>query len=425
MAKPVKVHFIGDTKDLQKAFGQVEGKASGMGSHIKKAAGVAAGGLAIVGVAAGKMAIESVKAFSDLSEASSKASTIFGKSFGEIERIAEGGAQAMGLSKAAVLDYAGSFGNLFSQLGVTSEKSVDMSKNILQLAADFGSFHNADITEVLNAQSAAFRGEYDALQRFLPLVNAATVEQKAMSMTGKESAATLTAQEKALAVYQLMLEGAGAAQGDFARTSDGLANQQRILKAEFDNVKTSIGGLLQNEFLPGLIEGFGKATGNGKSAAEQMADFRKKLDESGPAVRDFAKNVGEIASAVLDVIGAIKEAIGWLDKFIGKESAANKVIGWATGSTPARIAANAAGGGSKPMAKNYHGIPGRAAGGPVTSGQPYMVGERGPELFVPNGSGHIQPNRSGGQPVYLNVITMDQIETQMVNRLQRRGLRGA
>ena len=37
----------------------------------------------------------------------------------------------------------------------------------------------------------------------------------------------------------------------------------------------------------------------------------------------------------------------------------------------------------------------RAGGGPVSSGQPYMVGERGPELFVPKASGSIMPNRAG------------------------------
>ena len=41
---------------------------------------------------------------------------------------------------------------------------------------------------------------------------------------------------------------------------------------------------------------------------------------------------------------------------------------------------------------------GRALGGPVTGGQQYMVGEQGPELFVPNQSGSIVPNNSlGGQ----------------------------
>ena len=40
--------------------------------------------------------------------------------------------------------------------------------------------------------------------------------------------------------------------------------------------------------------------------------------------------------------------------------------------------------------------PGRALGGPVGAGRPYMVGERGPELFVPSRSGRIEPNGSSG-----------------------------
>jgi hypothetical protein len=35
------------------------------------------------------------------------------------------------------------------------------------------------------------------------------------------------------------------------------------------------------------------------------------------------------------------------------------------------------------------GAPGKAIGGPVSPGRPYLVGERGPELFVPTASGRI------------------------------------
>lgn len=49
-------------------------------------------------------------------------------------------------------------------------------------------------------------------------------------------------------------------------------------------------------------------------------------------------------------------------------------------------------------------IPGRATGGVVQRGRPYMVGEFGPELFVPSGGGSITPaNRSGGGGVTINV----------------------
>jgi hypothetical protein len=41
-------------------------------------------------------------------------------------------------------------------------------------------------------------------------------------------------------------------------------------------------------------------------------------------------------------------------------------------------------------------LPGRAAGGPVTAGQPYIVGEQGPEVFLPTSSGTIVPNNRLG-----------------------------
>ena len=52
---------------------------------------------------------------------------------------------------------------------------------------------------------------------------------------------------------------------------------------------------------------------------------------------------------------------------------------------------------------NFGGF--KAKGGPVSSGQSYMVGERGPELFVPGRSGTIVPNdkMGGGVNVIVNV----------------------
>jgi len=50
------------------------------------------------------------------------------------------------------------------------------------------------------------------------------------------------------------------------------------------------------------------------------------------------------------------------------------------------------------------GVPGRAAGGPVSSNRPYIVGEVGPELFVPSSSGNIVPNNQmGGSVINLTV----------------------
>ncbi|MBS1706751.1 MAG: hypothetical protein JST40_12840 [Armatimonadetes bacterium] len=46
--------------------------------------------------------------------------------------------------------------------------------------------------------------------------------------------------------------------------------------------------------------------------------------------------------------------------------------------------------------------PGRAMGGPVFAGTPYLVGERGPELFYPRQSGSIS-NRGAGSTIHVSV----------------------
>lgn len=43
------------------------------------------------------------------------------------------------------------------------------------------------------------------------------------------------------------------------------------------------------------------------------------------------------------------------------------------------------------------GLPGRATGGPVAPGRAYVVGERGPEVFVPTAAGRIETGPVGGE----------------------------
>lgn len=50
------------------------------------------------------------------------------------------------------------------------------------------------------------------------------------------------------------------------------------------------------------------------------------------------------------------------------------------------------------------GAPGKALGGPVTPGRAYLVGERGPELFVPTASGRVEPGPPGGRDIRMSIV---------------------
>ena len=240
----VAVRFTGDTADLKKSLGQIDGNMAKVGTTTKRtgdkfAKFAKAGALGFAAVAvAGKSLID---AGSDLNETLSKSNTVFRRNAKEIESWADTAASSFGQSKKQALEAASSFGNMFVQLGITEDAAADMSVQMTELASDFASFHNADITEVLQAQQAAFRGEYDAVQRFVPTITAAAVEQKALEMGLAATTGELTAQDKALATQALLMEEAGDAMGDFERTSSGLANTQRTLSAQFADVSAKIG----------------------------------------------------------------------------------------------------------------------------------------------------------------------------------------
>ncbi|HEX8381096.1 MAG TPA: tail tape measure protein [Allosphingosinicella sp.] len=49
------------------------------------------------------------------------------------------------------------------------------------------------------------------------------------------------------------------------------------------------------------------------------------------------------------------------------------------------------------------GAPGRATGGPVSPGRPYVVGERGPELFVPTASGRVETGLGAVREIRMSI----------------------
>ena len=71
------------------------------------------------------------------------------------------------------------------------------------------------------------------------------------------------------------------------------------------------------------------------------------------------------------------------------------------------------------MISSLFGLPGRATGGPVSPGRGYVVGERGPELFVPTSAGRIETALPGGnRDVRVNIIIAAPFGTGVSQALQ-------
>lgn len=193
-----------------------------------------------------------VSAASELNEQISASEVVFGRSAGAIQKFADSAAD-IGLAKDEALAAANNFGALFTALGISQQKAAALGPTLIQRAADLASFRNVagGTNEVIQRLSSGIVGEVEPLRRLGIAINESTVKQKALSMGAVEVNGQLSESAKVQARIALILEQSSIAQGDFARTSDGLANSQRKLAAEFRNIQIEVGG----RFLPVILEG--------------------------------------------------------------------------------------------------------------------------------------------------------------------------
>lgn len=288
--------------ELSKGLSDVQNKLNGVASNFRK---IGAGLTAGVTVPLVAMGTKLVSAASDLNEAQSAVNTVFGDSANVITDFSKTSATAMGISQSAYLDAASGLGALFTGMGLSDKTSADFSSNILQNASDLASFYNTDPGTVLNDLNSGLVGEAEPLRKYGILLSEAAVQQKAMEQTGKANAKQLTESEKVTARYALIQEQLGAAQGDFARTSGGLANQQRILKARLQDTAAQMGRIL----LPYVLK-----------AVKGFSDLLTRFQKLSPQMQKIIVIVAALAAALgplLLVIGTLIPAITALIPLFG------------------------------------------------------------------------------------------------------------
>ncbi|MBR1131911.1 phage tail tape measure protein [Bradyrhizobium iriomotense] len=147
-------------------------------------------------------------------------------------------------------------------------------------------------------------------------------------------------------------------------------------------------------FGQGFMEGLGpagpavKAISDGlASVYNWMSQLLGPLDATNAKWREWGQTVGGVAaSGVRSVISAIQSLIGFFGAAIDKAMSLGSAIKGVFSSGGGGKGAPAGGAAPAPIAGA------RAMGGPVSFGKPYLVGEQGPELFVPGMSGRIEPN---------------------------------
>ena len=224
-----------------------------------------------------------IKAASDFEEATSKVNVIFGKASKSVKDFADTAAISLGQSKNDVLNAAGAFGTFGKAAGLAGEDLSLFTTDFVTLATDLASFNNTTPEEAVMAIGAALRGENEPLRRFGVLLNDAALKTEAMRLGIYKGSGALTAQQKILAAQSAIYKQTGDAQGDFARTADGLANSQRTLTALFKNLQIELGQKLlpaTSNFVNALIDiktALDKIPEPTKTATARISEFVTKV----------------------------------------------------------------------------------------------------------------------------------------------------
>jgi hypothetical protein len=231
---------------VDKASGVFGGISKAMGGMATVAGGIlAAGAIQQIGTQFIQMGKDSIQSASDLGETWNKVNTIFGEGTGQLkDAVSEWGTQ-LGQSTQSMLDGAATFGVFGKSAGLAGNDLADFSMDMVELSSDLASFHNTSPEEAIQALGAALRGESEPMRRYGVLLDDATMRQKALELgIIKTTKDALTPAQKVLAAQALIMEQTADAQGDFLKTSDGLANQQRIMTANWKNMQATVGAAL-------------------------------------------------------------------------------------------------------------------------------------------------------------------------------------
>jgi len=191
-------------------------------------------------------------------------------------------------------------------------------------------------------------------------------------------------QAKARMIHDVELENL-LATAEGIQLRDALIYKQTLLNQKLEEARKSFKGALNKE--------------QAAEFAEQISGILSELASVNQEAEDLDNNVSSFGKQMQQTFDDIKEGIADAivegENFKGvlasilKQIAKTSIIGALTGAFP---------GLGTPLKTAFNG-------GPVTANRPFLVGERGPELFVPSNSGSITPNhRTGGGARTVNVV---------------------
>lgn len=241
-----------------------------------------------------------IKFASDFEESLNKVDVAFKNSSGWVRDFAKTTLESFGIAEGTALDMAALFGDMSTSMGLSTNEAANLSTSLVGLAGDLSSFKNMNIEEVTTALNGVFTGETESLKRLGIVMTEVNLQQFALEQGIRKNIKEFTQAEKVQLRYNYVMSKTANAQGDFARTSGGAANQMRIFQETLKELGVSFGEVILPLFT---------------KIVKSLNGVLKKFRELSPATKEFIIVVAGIAAAIgpaLIAIGSMSTAISFL-----------------------------------------------------------------------------------------------------------------
>lgn len=195
---------------------------------------------------------KAVNAASDLDEAQNVVDTAFGDMSWKMEQFAATALETYGISELTAKNMGSTYMAMAKGMGVATDAASDMAVTLTGRLSDIMSFYNKTQSQVDTIGRALITGETEPLKAIGVVMTQTNLSAYAMAQGFAKTYDEMSSNEQLLVRYKYFLEQTAMAQDDFAKTSEGWANQTRLLSERLNEFMTNLGSLIMKTLTPAL-----------------------------------------------------------------------------------------------------------------------------------------------------------------------------
>ena len=268
-----------------------------------------------------------VKSFADLEQNLGGTEVVFGNFAKTVQNNAQTAYKNMGLSASDYMATANKMASLFQGSGISQQKSLDLTSQAMQRAADVASVMGIDTSMAMESIAGAAKGNFTMMDNLGVAMNATTLEAYALEKGLNFKWETASNAEKAELAMQMFMDRTKQFDGNFLKESEKtVSGSLGAMKSAFQNFVAGLGDpeadikqLMTN--LKTTIENFAK---NVKTVLLTIWDnlplepWQKWVGliavSAGPAliaIGGVASAIGKLISVISFIVGAVSKVSAW------------------------------------------------------------------------------------------------------------------